>query len=35
MEEPEGGPGIGPVAVTVLAIVLLLALLLLYRHLTS
>jgi|GEM_PF-2718056 hypothetical protein len=35
MEEPEGGPGISPVAVTILAIVLLLSLWLLYRHLTA
>ena len=35
MEDPEGGPGISPVAATVIAIVFLLAVLLLYRYLTA
>jgi|LSQX01.1.fsa_nt_gb hypothetical protein len=35
MEDPEEDPGISPIAVTAVAIVFLLAVLLLYRYLTA
>ena len=35
MEEPDGGPEISPIVLTIIAIVFLLALLLLYRHLVT
>ncbi len=35
MEEPEGGPGLSAVTVTILAIILVLAVYLLYRYITA